>query len=94
MPTVSRRNLSQKTADDRRWRLEQKRSVLVALLRRSGVDAGTREAWQHKMLDIDRALASLADGTYGTCDACGGDVGQLRLKMIPEARLCLLCEFP
>jgi len=38
-----------------------------------------------------RALDRLADGTYGQCASCGGDIGGGRLEARPEAALCIAC---
>lgn len=38
---------------------------------------------------VDRALERLTEGTYGTCEACGGPIGDERLVALPAARLCL-----
>ncbi|HEX2088711.1 MAG TPA: TraR/DksA C4-type zinc finger protein [Actinomycetota bacterium] len=38
---------------------------------------------------IDKALAKMADGTYGLCDRCGRPIEKLRLKALPYANLCL-----
>lgn len=41
--------------------------------------------------DIDRALAKLDAGTYGTCESCGGTIAEARLEAMPAARLCMAC---
>jgi len=41
--------------------------------------------------DIDRALAKIESGTYGTCDECGAEIGGARLEGRPESWLCLTC---
>ena len=41
---------------------------------------------------IDAALARIADGTYGECEECGGDIGVARLEAQPTARLCIECQ--
>ena len=41
--------------------------------------------------EIDAALARIAEGTYGTCEACGGAIGRDRLRALPEVRRCLSC---
>jgi DnaK suppressor protein len=40
---------------------------------------------------VDRALAKLAEGTYGTCDGCGAPIPPRRLEAIPESVLCVAC---
>lgn len=44
-----------------------------------------------KLQHVERALAKLDDGTYGTCDACGRPVGAERLEAVPWAVLCVGC---
>ena len=44
---------------------------------------------QVTMLDVDRALTKLDEGTYGTCDACGRPIGEGRLEALPWATLCV-----
>jgi DnaK suppressor protein len=41
---------------------------------------------------IDEALGRIADGSYGSCLACGGPLGLQRIRAIPEARYCLGCS--
>lgn len=40
---------------------------------------------------VQAALRRLEDGTYGECLSCGGEIGEGRLKAIPEAALCVDC---
>jgi RNA polymerase-binding transcription factor DksA len=40
---------------------------------------------------VKRALARIADGTYGECVRCGGDIAPARLEARPEAALCIDC---
>ncbi|MEP7089298.1 MAG: TraR/DksA C4-type zinc finger protein [Nocardioidaceae bacterium] len=44
---------------------------------------------QVTLADVDRASAKLAEGTYGTCDVCGGPVGDERLAALPWAGVCV-----
>lgn len=44
--------------------------------------------------DINLALAAIDNGTYGRCTECGEPIAALRLKAVPETRLCLLCAYP
>jgi DnaK suppressor protein len=40
---------------------------------------------------IERALAKLADGSYGECDRCGQPIPAARLEAAPESVLCVSC---
>lgn len=44
---------------------------------------------QLTMADVERALAKLDEGTYGSCDVCGGPIGDERLEALPWATLCV-----
>jgi RNA polymerase-binding protein DksA len=39
-----------------------------------------------------RALARLAQGTYGICESCGNPIGKNRLLAFPRATLCMTCK--
>ena len=54
------------------------------------VDAIGNETAQ-SIRDIQAALMRIEDGTYGLCEVCGGDIGQGRLEVIPEATRCVNC---
>ena len=40
---------------------------------------------------LTRALAKLAEGSYGNCDNCGGPIAPGRLQVAPESALCIDC---
>jgi DnaK suppressor protein len=40
---------------------------------------------------VERAIAKLDDGTYGTCDVCGADIPGGRLEVQPWAVRCVSC---
>jgi DnaK suppressor protein len=42
--------------------------------------------------EIDRALAKIEAGTYGTCEQCGEPIPRERLKALPYAALCVRCK--
>lgn len=42
--------------------------------------------------EIDRALAKIDEGTYGTCDDCGREIPRERLEARPAASLCIDCS--
>jgi RNA polymerase-binding protein DksA len=39
--------------------------------------------------EINGALERIDEGTYGTCTACGGEIGEQRLDAYPWASLCI-----
>ena len=45
-----------------------------------------------ELQDIEAALARIADGSYGICIDCGGEIGRARLKAYPTAERCLPCQ--
>ena len=50
------------------------------------------EREREKLQNIDEALASIKEGTYGECDDCGDDIELERLLALPFTRLCLDCK--
>jgi DnaK suppressor protein len=52
---------------------------------------GMRGATLARLAEVDRALERLADGSYGTCSTCGREIPLPRLRVRPEARLCVGC---
>jgi DnaK suppressor protein len=44
---------------------------------------------QLTMADVDRALAKVDEGTYGTCDVCGDPIPEGRLEALPWATRCV-----
>lgn len=47
---------------------------------------------EHQIADIEHALEKISQGTYGLCDKCGKPIAAERLKVIPQACLCLECK--
>jgi DnaK suppressor protein len=54
------------------------------------VDAIGNETAQ-SIRDVTAALERLADGSYGNCENCGGQIGRARLEIVPEATRCVGC---
>jgi DnaK suppressor protein len=42
--------------------------------------------------EVKAALARIADGTYGNCEACEEEIKPKRLDAVPWARHCLQCQ--
>jgi len=56
------------------------------------VTAVTANLRSRTLKEIDRALERVVGGTYGVCEGCGEDISHNRLKAIPWARYCLICQ--
>jgi DnaK suppressor protein len=52
-------------------------------------DLSLQEEITGRLDDIERAVAKLGDGTYGTCEVCGDAIPEERLEALPAARFCL-----
>ena len=53
------------------------------------LDEGLEEGAQQTLVQIDRALARLDDGTYGLSERCGEPINVERLLARPAATLCI-----
>jgi DnaK suppressor protein len=51
-------------------------------------DLSILEQVEGELAEVERALERLDDGSYGTCEACGRQIDDVRLAARPEARLC------
>jgi DnaK suppressor protein len=54
-------------------------------------DVAAHTGLQRELLQIGRAEAALAAGTYGTCEACGSEIGVNRLEARPASTRCVRC---
>jgi DnaK suppressor protein len=54
-------------------------------------DVGVGGSLETSEARVTRALAKLAEGTYGVCDACGEPIAPARLGAAPESVLCIEC---
>ena len=57
---------------------------------RSQIGALVRQAQAH-LVEIEAAVERIDTGTYGTCERCGGAIGDGRLEARPTARTCIQC---
>lgn len=53
------------------------------------LDEGLEEGAGRRLEQVDRALAAIADGSYGTCAVCGKPIAEERLRAVPWATLCI-----
>jgi DnaK suppressor protein len=54
-------------------------------------DVRVGETIERALERTERALAKLAEGTYGVCDVCGEPISVGRLRAMPDGVLCLNC---
>lgn len=57
---------------------------------RARIEASLHRA-RAQLADIDNALHRIRNGTYGTCERCGGPIAPERLAARPAARTCITC---
>ncbi|HKI63740.1 MAG TPA: TraR/DksA C4-type zinc finger protein [Burkholderiales bacterium] len=58
----------------------------------SGLDNAEVARDMRTVRELDAALARIADGSYGSCAECGGDIGLERLRAYPTALRCIKCQ--
>jgi DnaK suppressor protein len=51
-----------------------------------------REREATLLVKVDRALEKIKEGTFGTCENCGENIGLKRLEARPVAELCIDCK--
>src|SRR3972149_1635517 len=44
------------------------------------------------LMAIEEALEKMEEGTYGICEECEDEIPPGRLKVMPLAKLCLMCQ--
>ena len=61
---------------------------------REMTDLSLQEAGRdmEELQEIDAALRRIADGDYGDCEECGGEIDFRRLEVQPTASRCLQCQ--
>lgn len=63
----------------------------VVQMENDAVLAGIGEATAAELAQINRALAKLDAGTYGTCSHCGRPIDARRLQALPYSDRCISC---
>jgi len=52
------------------------------------IDASLLDSIEERLADVERALARLDEGTYGTCEVCGATIDDTVLADAPATRFC------
>lgn len=63
----------------------------VVQMENDAVLAGISEATAAELAQINRALAQLDQGSYGSCSQCGQPIGARRLEVLPYSDRCITC---
>jgi len=50
------------------------------------------EGERERLYVLDGAIKHIDDGTYGKCDMCGESISRQRLKALPQAQNCIICQ--
>ncbi len=48
--------------------------------------------WKVELIQIDSALQRIEAGTFGVCEECDDEIPVKRLRVRPDASLCLNCQ--
>jgi RNA polymerase-binding protein DksA len=75
-----RAGYSNHMADDASVVFEQARNV------------GMRRSHELLLADVEEALQRMDAGTYGVCRHCGAPIDAARLRVMPTAAFCLVCQ--
>jgi DnaK suppressor protein len=54
--------------------------------------ARTADLRSQMLKEVENALKRVTGGSYGFCEGCGEEISPARLKAIPWARYCLVCQ--
>jgi len=46
---------------------------------------------KNTVMQIDKALIRIEEGSYGVCEQCGDEINAQRLEAVPFANLCIKC---
>ena len=63
----------------------------VVQMENDAVLAGIGEATAAELAQINRALAQIDAGNYGTCSRCGQPIAERRLQALPYSDRCITC---
>ena len=48
--------------------------------------------WKHELVQIHTALHKMDQGSFGVCEECDDEIPVKRLRVRPDAALCLNCQ--
>jgi DnaK suppressor protein len=65
---------------------------IAQALEQMGRDTSLQEAQRRELLAVEKALSKMDTGSFGLCEDCGDEIPSKRLMVLPEARLCAICQ--
>lgn len=68
------------------------RLTRVDALQQQSMAKANRAAAQVRLRQVEAALKRVEDGLYGYCLECDEPIGHARLRVRPEAPLCIRCQ--
>ena len=78
--------------DDHRREIFKDPFGMASITHDDEVVAAVVDTRARQLEQIDRALADMDAGRYGTCRECGEEIPQARLKVMPFATRCVGCQ--
>jgi RNA polymerase-binding transcription factor DksA len=51
-----------------------------------------RRRLERRLAELDRIQRKLQQGEYGKCEACGAEIPEERLAVMPDTTLCMPCQ--
>ena len=66
-------------------------SELASSIVEENISFHLHEKDRRTLYQIERALGRIADGTYGQCESCQGEITMKRLVVRPFSSLCISC---
>jgi len=78
--------------DDHRREVFKDPFGMASITHDDEVVAAVADTRARQLEQIDRALADIDAGRYGTCRDCGEDIPKARLKILPFATRCVACQ--
>lgn len=64
---------------------------LVSNTLNSNISIHLHERDRLALIQIERALGRISEGSYGKCEGCADEIGHRRLQARPLATLCIAC---
>jgi DnaK suppressor protein len=89
---ISSSTRSSQDNDDHRREIFKDPFGMASITHDDEVIAAVVDTRARQLEEIDRALADMDAGRYGTCRDCGEEIAKARLKILPFATRCVACQ--